>query len=268
MPDSKYDPHDRIPDVPSGPHAERLGYVPSPTDERDAKTLVANLTPWLQPRAGNYFNPVMLPPKLWKLNLPGVLNQGQTPKCTSRAAAHGMDSMLPIAHAFGDAWADDFYNREKLIDGLPPGSDGSTPRALGQTLVDLGLIPGYAWAQSIAEVRAWVLTKGPCFLGTIWTRQMSKPQNGWVLPFGVVDGGHEIAVLGWIPRSSKHIFFDEVILPNSWGQDWGGFFCDDFAVQLPGYFRMKAWALWWLMHAAGEMVVAVENPNAPALARP
>ncbi len=243
-----------------GPDSHRMGYVPSPKDDRDLKGLRKYMAPEVQPRAGAYFKPLMLPPRLWKLNLPSVLNQGDTPKCTSRAAAHMIDAD-PIAHNFGDKWADDFYDMEKEIDGLPPGSQGSTPRALAKTLQRLKLIDRYAWTRSLAEARTWLLTKGPMTIGSIWTRNMSKPKDGWVTPFGAVDGLHEVAILGWIPRRAGHIFFDEVILPNSWGPEWYGFYSQDFAVSLPGYFRIQAWGLWWLMLAAGELMTTVEIPS-------
>jgi hypothetical protein len=122
---------------------------------------------------------------------------------------------LPIMDRVSDQTGLDLYAECKKVDGLAPGTEGTHDRALAKVLVAQGRIERYLWAQTPAELRAWVLTTGPVMVGTNWYERMFDPgPDRRLRPEGAVVGGHEWLVRGFCPGLGYR-------MRNSWGPGWG-----------------------------------------------
>lgn len=95
--------------------------------------------------------------------------------------------------------ADQLYDDAKARDELGPDDPNSTTRAGLKALQDRKAIKNYYWAETIGEVRLWLLgERGPLFAGSDWTEGMLKPDRyGFVKPTGKVVAGHAYVVDGW-----------------------------------------------------------------------
>lgn len=177
-------------------------------------------------------------------NTNAVLDQGQTPHCVGFGAAQWGNTQ-PVDDHFVNADGDDLYYACKVVDGEPGAEDGSTARSAAKVLQTRGRLKTYAFAANIAEVKAFVRTKGPVMFGTDWTNDMFNPDaSGYVKPTGGVAGGHFYVCVGDLPDEDALEFL------NSWGAFWG----------LNGRFKLKTADAARLMAQQGEVLAAVELP--------
>ena len=111
-------------------------------------------------------------------------------------------------------------------------------------LQKLGFINSYLWARSAADIRTWVLDKGPVVLGTTWYTSMFEPDSkGFIKTDGEPAGGHAYICVGY---SHKRDAFRCV---NSWGEGWGQ----------KGKFWIKSADMDKLMAEYGEACTAMES---------
>ena len=184
--------------------------------------------------------------KLW--NLGKILDQGDTPHCVGFAwAQYGICE--PVVDLFDNSDGDRIYYEAKVIDGEPNQEDGSTTRSGVQAMVNDGRVEAnYAFANSIADIEAWVLNKGPVVTGTNWTYNMFTPDSkGFVKPTGFIAGGHEYLIVGADSQAKVFTF------ANSWGEGWGQ----------KGFFYMTYKDYQKLFNAQGDACVSVELALTP-----
>lgn len=158
--------------------------------------------------------PVPLTHKTW---MPGaIMDQGQTSECVA-FSWKGWLTASPIRQArLLDQHQ--LYQDAQAQDGHPLPHDGSTVRAGAKVLAAQGYVAEYLWAQSVDDVRAWLLAHGPVVLGTRWYESMfSLASNGYapIMPGARVAGGHAYLCIGYSAAR------DAFRCVNSWGADWG-----------------------------------------------
>lgn len=164
-----------------------------------------------------------------------VLDQGDTPHCVGAGCAQ-FGNTEPINDHYTNADLHDIYYEAKVIDGEPKAEDGSSVHSGVKALKNRKRVGVYAWASSLADIKAWVLNKGPMIVGTDFYNDMFSPDaDGYVKPTGGVAGGHCYLIIGWDDA-------DNITFLNSWGSSWGkgGRFhmkASDFnvLVQSPGF---------------------------------
>jgi hypothetical protein len=144
-----------------------------------------------------------------------VMDQGETPHCTGFAGKHWLMTapvMDPPTHP-PDGHA--IYAINKQHDGFA-NEEGSTTRALMQTLRELGTLDEYVWMMDDEDARDFILTTSPVLAGTAWFTGMFDPDDdGFVWPRGRLAGGHEYELYGFSePRDAFRCL-------NSWGLGWG-----------------------------------------------
>lgn len=187
-------------------HEIEFGRVPSPPDARDALFPFALALP-----PADAALPVA---KDWEL--PPVskrLDQNGWPRCTCYAWRHwGMTA--PVETPYTNEDADELYAECKAIDGYA--GDGTWVRVALSILKDEGHIGRYLWAQSLDDIRRWVLLNGPVVVGTPWYAGMSTPGAGALMrPTGALQGGHAWLITGYDSRTRRFAML------NSWGAWWG-----------------------------------------------
>lgn len=162
-----------------------------------------------------------------------ILDQGATGTCV----AHGWTAKVnaaPIMQSMSQS-PFDFYRRIVQVDewsdndyeATAPDADlqsGTSVRAGAKTLVSLGYAKSYLWAESAADVRAWILAGfGGVVLGTVWRSDMMRVDvDGFVSYTGQEEGGHCYYANGWndrVRRGGKYVA--AVRCQNSWGREWG-----------------------------------------------
>jgi hypothetical protein len=125
--------------------------------------------------------------------------------------------------------------------------DGTSVRAGAKVLQRLGFIENFRWATSVADIKNWLLGRGPVVFGTDWLECMSNPGKGGVLDFatpGDSQGGHAYLCIGWNEKKGLFRFV------NSWGPDWGD----------KGYFWIRPQDVEALIKgSSGEACAAVER---------
>lgn len=178
----------------------RLGRILAP-DARDRRFSMALALPTVPLPSYKYWTPGT------------VLDQGQSPHCVAYSWT-GWGLATPIRTRLAQLTPPDkLYAECKAIDGYA--GDGTTVRAGVQIMQRQGRIKNYLWAQTPAELTAWLLTMGPVVVGTEWTSEMFTPDaRGFVHPRGSVEGGHAYLVTGFnaVTRNYR--------CRNSWG-GWG-----------------------------------------------
>lgn len=171
---------------------------------------------------------------LWD-NSDAVLDQGNTGHCVGGGCAQ-FGNTQPVDDHFTNTDLHAIYYEAKVIDGEPKAEDGSSVHSGVKALKNRGRVGTYAWSSKLDEIKAWVLTKGPMIVGTLWYQNMFYPDpNGFVKPTGSVAGGHCYLIIGWDDA-------DNVTFLNSWGKSWGNngrFFmkASDFATLIDGNFE-------------------------------
>ena len=144
-----------------------------------------------------------------------ILNQGYEPQCVAFAWKQLLQSS-PFCQ--GRQLKEDFiYELCQERDRWPGEAyDGTSVRAGAKVLQRLGFIDTYLWANTVQDVKTWILSTSPVVLGTLWYSEMSTPDDkGFVKAAGGIAGGHAYLCVGF---SHKRKAFRCV---NSWGTGWG-----------------------------------------------
>lgn len=178
--------------------------------------------------------------KLWRHG--ALLNQRQLPACAGFAFAAELIA-APYADdadtGRGNAYAKNHYRRACYLyygaNAYPDRVDknGVSIRAVAQVALDRGLIEGFAWARTAAEIRDAVVTTGPVVIGVPWLGSMTGTRADGLIrvrfpaDFDMADtSGHALAITGYHPdapvtvkgRKGPHRAFR---IRNSWGTMWG-----------------------------------------------
>lgn len=173
-----------------------------------------------------------------------VLDQGDTGHCVGFGWG-GWGDTLPIDDHYVNADGHAVYYEAKVIDGEPGAEDGSQVRSGATAMRNRKRLSAYAFAASIAEVRAWLAAHGPVVFGTDWDRPMFTPDaQGFVVPDGDVQGGHCYVCVGDLISEGALLF------QNSWGAGWG----------LQGRFKIRYPDVVVLLARQGEACASVELP--------
>lgn len=180
-----------------------LGRIEGPVDQRDRNYPMALGLPEIAILPFyRYWRP-------WKT----ALDQDGVGACVGFAGAGWMGASptrTPVTNKTGF----DLYAECKKIDGYP--GEGTWARVLLEVLRAQGRIANYLWAQTPADLRQWILLKGPVMVGTAWyDSMMDTDQYGFVHRRGTIIGGHEYLVTGY--NRSRGVY--RAI--NSWGTGWG-----------------------------------------------
>lgn len=160
----------------------------------------------------------------WGMHI-GILNQGNTGKCTAEAATETLASdpfysTLSTAQQgqLGDTWSDTFYSAEETLDGdgpYPPQDNGSSGLTSAKVAKSLSLISGYQHTFT-ADDALKGLSQSPASWGTLWKTGMDDVDTttGQVKYTGTTRGGHELCIYK-IVASLEQLWFRQ-----SWGP-WG-----------------------------------------------
>lgn len=160
-------------------------------------------------------------------------DQGDTGTCVEHGIRHAIEAgpikqKLPLAQY-------DFYRfivpldefKDNDFEATAPTEQlqsGTTVRAGLDGGVKLGLYKSYLWAESIEDVRQWLLAKlGPVVIGVEWKSEMMETDTeGFVNVKGQVEGGHCVMLYGWndhIPHNGKRE--QGARAQQSWKLPWG-----------------------------------------------
>lgn len=152
-------------------------------------------------------------------NFVTALDQGSLGSCTGNAVAHCL-STHPFGAMLAESDAVRIYGRATEIDPwkgtYPPTDTGSNGESAWRAAIDLGYYSGTSSPVFSLEELQNALQKVPCALGTDWYSGFYTPARcGEMSLSGTVEGGHEIAIVGWEAELKR------VWIRNSWGPDWG-----------------------------------------------
>lgn len=198
-------------------HAGGLGreYLP---DERDATYPMAAMLPVGRSRR---------PYRYWQEVWWG--DQGHTSECTAYAGTAWLTDG-PVLNE-GSIEPHELYLEEKKIDGLPPGTAGSTVRACMKVLQRKGFVQNYYWATGLDDVVTAVLDSGPVDVGTNWYESFFTPTSEFGLVIDEtkisshtgkpVAGGHSYLLNGIDMRSDQRLGRPHFRMKNSWSRQWG-----------------------------------------------
>ena len=142
-----------------------------------------------------------------------ILDQGSTPHCVGSAHAQ-WGNTDPVNDSYTQSDADAIYYEAKIIDGEPGEENGSSTLSGTKAMKNRGRTEAYAFARSVDEIKEWVLTDGPVVTGTDWTASMFDLVDGYLVPTGRVEGGHDWLIVGYDGDR------DAFVMQNSWGP-WG-----------------------------------------------
>lgn len=149
-----------------------------------------------------------------------TLDQGYRSSCTGNAIAQALNTH-PLRHGrplLDEDVAVRLYSAATVLDEFPgtypPDDFGSSGLAVCKAAFNAGLISGYRHAFSLNDALA-ALSAQPVIVGVNWYTGMLNPDGGYLKPTGVVEGGHEVALIGVNVRHQR------VTVLNSWGPGWG-----------------------------------------------
>jgi hypothetical protein len=194
----------------------------------------------------------------WDLTGDFPLDQGSEGACVGFGTSAEL-SALPIALPTGTPFANKLYQLARAEDAAMGYHypDGATVLGGLKAAKKLGLIEGYAWAQSFEDIRDAVLGHGSVVMGTDWLTGMDSWDDDGVLSVsGEVRGGHCWAIVGYVPDHPRHGELFE--LCNSWGPGWG----------LHGRAYVTATGLRALFEANGEAAIVTDTPVTPIVPSP
>lgn len=160
---------------------------------------------------------VIAPPRRrWRLLRSKQLDQGQTPQCVAYTGKH-WEKSLPV-YSSGGISPEELYHRCKARDGYPT-MDGTDARAMMKVYQELGKVASYHWwTGDDEELKLWILTKGPAWLGIYLTEEMwlKDPEKELWGTEGEPNYnlGHEMCLIGYDRPK------DEAEIVQSWGE-WG-----------------------------------------------
>jgi len=189
---------------------------------------------------------VPLPKKFcWDLTSLPVRDQGNWGTCAGQAGSQTKE--LYTAHTRGKElrYSPRFlYTLAKEIDGLSPGTEGTTLRALAKVMTDYGVceethmpyniankdlyrppkealenaklhhIKGYARCQTQQELKQALIEQGPVVFGLQLTHTFIEDAKNGVVPEkygGLLIGGHAMTLIGYDDSKGWYIVL------NSWG---------------------------------------------------
>lgn len=160
--------------------------------------------------------------RFWR-NPSGTSDQGNTPHCVGFTGldfenADPVNDGLPNEHGH-----ELYYLCEPQDKGVPVDRQGgSTSRALCKVLQGQGRIGAYAFTQSAATVRDFVLTQGRIGVGVEWDQPMFSPDGQhYIWPDSTKnEGGHELTVAGYEPEGYHGQGEPSFALENHWTSDW------------------------------------------------
>lgn len=156
----------------------------------------------------------------------GISDQGRTSQCVSYAC-EALLRALPVVNAHRKDLAIDkaeLYFEAQKVDQWPGENyDGTSVRAGFKVLTQRGFIGRYTWAWDSGAIARHVLEVGPVVVGTVWTRDMFRPDShGYIWPTGSAVGGHAYLITACNMRRKNPDKTEGAFrLQNSWGKDWG-----------------------------------------------
>lgn len=180
------------------------------------------------------FFPRGVPAGYQYINQGPVLNQGRTGTCVAHGGRNWLNA-APLMTKGGptpfeiyrgtvplDVW------RENDAEAFADDDDlqfGTSVLALMKYMQKQGHLANYLWAQTIEDVRAWLmLRRGVLIIGVAWTAGMfGTDSNGYIRPSGEVYGGHCVIVGGWNDNKRDPVsgVLGTAQITNSWGREWG-----------------------------------------------
>lgn len=150
-----------------------------------------------------------------------ILDQGNVGACTGFAITQALNTgplKVKARPVLDHEVALDLYRAATRRDDVPgewePTDTGSSGLAACKAAMNAGLISGYRHAFNLTDALA-ALTTQPVIIGVDWYTGMLNPTKGWLKPTGVIEGGHEVALIG---INTTH---RRVTVLNSWGPQWG-----------------------------------------------
>lgn len=186
-----------------------------------------------------------------------VKNQGPYGTCVGFAGSYMKDSQELSNHPgsryeLSPAF---LYSMCKEIDGLAPGTEGTTLKAAAQVLANVGIclesqlpyntfgshiitqeiiqaaekfkVEAYAKIQTLDEIKSAILDHNAVMTAWLATESFTQSEKGFIgEPNGYILGGHAVAAIGWdddlehtFKNGKRYKGFLKIV--NSWGADWG-----------------------------------------------
>jgi hypothetical protein len=197
--------------VPSSP-----GRIPTPEVRRAAiPSKYLETAPIPTRRGWRYWN---LPPKRYT-------DQGPTSRCVGHAGYHtavcGPKVQIPPKSVtpeliYDMAQARDYWPGSERDPDPRKRYEGTSVMAGAEACRELGLFKEFHWTDKLDVAIAWVLERGPLYLGTNWYNDMFMPnREGLVRLTGGDAGGHSYICNGGNERRERWR------CPNSWGLTFG-----------------------------------------------
>lgn len=216
----------------------QYGRNKSPVDERDYK--LSSFIP-------KDYDESLIKEKKWRF-YGKPLDQSDSPHCCGFSMANfGIND--PINSKYTNEDGHKFYYLCKVKDGEPGAENGSDIRTVAKVLVDLGIIQNYAFAQTVDEVKYWLLNKGCMIVGTDWYEGMNSLDGNNIIHLtGQKLGGHAY-LLNEVKIIKNNVYFG---IQNSWNGYWG--------INGKSYISAKEFEK-LLTRWGGEALAAVEVPH-------
>lgn len=190
-------------------------------------------------------SPIPEPPVMKRWESPAILDQRDTGHCVGFAAAAFLLDEPVQDPGINDDTGHTLYYECKVIDGEPRAENGSNVRSAGEALLMRQRIAAYAFAESVADIRDWLLVNGPVQWGSVFLNGMfDLNASGFMVPSGGVAGGHSWM---WVGYDS---LYDVFTGQNSWGTPWGE----------NGYFKMHGEDVESLWKQDAEAMMTLELP--------
>jgi C1A family cysteine protease len=182
-----------------------------------------------------------------------VLDQGQTSRCVAFAWTGFLEAApkkTTAAKLVGEPAINELYARAQQLDEWPGEAyNGTSVRGGAKAMQERGLIAEYLWATTVAELKAFICSRGTVIVGSDWFEEMFYPEhhNGYLVTEGANVGGHAWLVIGY--NKAK----DEFTMVNSWGPTWGS----------KGTAKIKSADMQKLLDLGAEVCTAIEQRPAP-----
>lgn len=150
-------------------------------------------------------------------------DQGETSSCVGQTVK-GVLNTAPLSKqvAYGKRTKYDafqFYREGQDWDewaGEEPEYYGTSANGVCKYLRHAGVISEYRWCFGLDDVIDTLVQHGPVAIGTYWwTGMWDTDPNGFIIPTGRREGGHETELIG------VNVDEEYVIGMNSWGPGWG-----------------------------------------------
>lgn len=185
--------------------------------------------------------------------VPKVVSQGNFGTCVAHAAYYvkcsqeAKDSLAEVSRLM-------IYQQCKEIDGLPVGTEGTTPLAAMQVLTKTGVclestfpyslmgtdarytqsmvqeaskykISGYAKCYTIDDIKLALYKSGALIIGVPVGESFRNINTKWVQSVwgGAILGGHALCILNYDDEAVNPLTGEKgaVQIINSWGESWG-----------------------------------------------